>query len=195
MLSICFATNNLHKIKEVSEVLGERVHLLSLKDIHCLEELPETTDTIEGNSFQKAEYVWNNYHVDCFADDSGLEIEALNGEPGVHSAYYAGEQRSHDDNIKLVLKKLSSETNRKARFKTVITLFWKGKSYQFEGLGHGNILLEKIGTNGFGYDPIFQPIGYQKTFAEMSAEEKNAISHRAIATQKLVNFLKQEVSK
>ncbi|GAB4334071.1 MAG: non-canonical purine NTP diphosphatase [Flammeovirgaceae bacterium] len=189
MLSICFATNNLHKIKEISEVLKGRIHLLSLKDVKCFEELPETTNTIEGNSHQKAEYVWKNYHVDCFADDSGLEIEALHGQPGVHSAYYAGEQRNDDDNINLVLKKLENQTNRKARFRTVITLYWQGKPYQFEGVVHGNILLEKRGTNGFGYDPIFQPVGYDKTYAEMSAEEKNKISHRAIATQKLVEFL------
>lgn len=191
-MRLCFATNNLHKIQEVRAMLGERFTLLSLQEIGCTEELPETSDTIEGNSHQKAEYVWRKYCLDCFADDSGLEIEALGGAPGVHSAYYAGAHRNDADNIALVLKNLANQTNRKARFRTVITLYWKGVPYQFEGVVEGEILEEKKGEHGFGYDPIFRPNGYALSFAQMSRQQKNAISHRAIAIKKLVTFLQSK---
>lgn len=188
-MNLCFATNNVHKLAEAQTILGNHMKLVGLKDIGCFETLPETSNTIAGNSFQKAEYVWKKYHVDCFADDSGLEIDALGGAPGVHSAYYAGQHRSDEDNIALVLKNLANQSQRRAQFKTVITLFWKGSPYQFEGIIEGVILNEKRGTNGFGYDPIFQPKGYALSFAEMRPDEKNAISHRAIAIKKLASFL------
>lgn len=159
------------------------------KDIGCTEELAEDQDTIEGNSFQKAHYVHKHYHVDCFADDTGLEVEALNGEPGVDSAHYAGPQRSHDDNINLLLLNLAGKSNRKARFRTIITLILDNKVHTFEGIVNGSILTERRGSDGFGYDPVFLPEGYSKTLAEMSMDEKNQISHRAVAVRKLVNFL------
>lgn len=195
MIKLCFATNNTHKLDEVRALLGERrstseeISIVSLKEIGCTEELAETTGTINGNSRQKAEYVFTNYHVSCFADDSGLEVEALNGAPGVDSAMYAGPQRSHDDNIKLLLKNLEGIAHRNARFVTVITLFLNGKAHQFEGEVRGRILFEKRGSQGFGYDPVFLPDGFQKTLAEMTMEEKNKISHRAMAIQKLVKFI------
>ncbi len=163
--------------------------LLSLKDINCTEELPETGSTIEANSLEKAQYVYDHYQVDCFADDSGLEVDALNGEPGVDSAHYAGPQRSHADNINLLLQNLGNQTNRNARFKTVITLVQKGEVHQFEGIIDGKILTNKKGTEGFGYDPVFMPEGFDRTFAEMSLDEKGQISHRARAFQKLITFL------
>jgi XTP/dITP diphosphohydrolase len=174
-MELCFATNNLHKIQEVQAILAGRHTILGLADIGCTEELLEEQDTIPGNSFQKADYVFRTYNVPCFADDSGLEVEALNGAPGVHSAYFAGPQRSHQDN--------------RAQFRTVITLVTPSMTQQFEGTLNGTILTEKRGAGGFGYDPIFLPDGYNKTLAEMSAEEKNQISHRAKAIGKLVDFL------
>jgi XTP/dITP diphosphohydrolase len=188
-MELCFATNNLHKIQEVQAILSGRYTILSLADIGCTEELLEEHDTIPGNSFQKADYVFRTYNVSCFADDSGLEIEALDGAPGVHSAYFAGPQRSHQDNMNLVLSKLNNTDNRKAQFRTVITLVTTSITKQFEGILRGMILTEKRGTGGFGYDPIFLPDGYSKTLAEMGAEEKNQISHRAKAIGKLVDFL------
>ncbi len=187
-MQLCFATNNAHKLKEIKALLGETFSLKTLQEIGCNEELPETTDTIEGNSAQKAEYVWEHYHVNCFADDSGLEIEALNGAPGVHSAYYSGE-RNHARNIERVLRELANETNRKARFKTVITLTLSGKSHSFEGVVEGIIIDTPRGTDGFGYDPIFVPEGHEQTFAEMTLEQKSKISHRSRAFAKLVLFL------
>ncbi len=187
-MQLCFATNNAHKLKEIKALLGETFSLKTLQEIGCNEELPETTDTIEGNSAQKAEYVWEHYHVNCFADDSGLEIEALNGAPGVHSAYYSGE-RNHARNIERVLRELANETNRKARFKTVITLTLSGKSHSFEGVVEGIIIDTPRGTDGFGYDPIFVPEGHDQTFAEMTLEQKSKISHRSRAFAKLVLFL------
>ena len=187
-MQLCFATNNAHKLKEIKALLGETFSLKTLQEIGCNEELPETTDTIEGNSAQKAEYVWEHYHVNCFADDSGLEIEALNGAPGVHSAYYSGE-RNHARNIERVLRELANETNRKARFKTVITLTLSGKSHSFEGVVEGIIIDTPRGTDGFGYDPIFVPEGHDQTFAEMTLEQKSKISHRSRAFAKLVAFL------
>jgi XTP/dITP diphosphohydrolase len=191
-MELCFATNNLHKIQEVQAILAGRHTILSLADIGCTEELLEEQDTIPGNSFQKADYVFRTYNVPCFADDSGLEVEALNGAPGVHSAYFAGPQRSHQDNMNLVLSKLSSTENRNAHFRTVITLVTESVTQQFEGILKGMILTEKRGGGGFGYDPIFLPYGYPKTLAEMSAEEKNQISHRARAIAQLVEFLKDK---
>ncbi len=188
-MKLCFATNNLHKLREVKDILSNKYSILSLSDIGCYEELAEEQDTIPGNSFQKAEYVFKKYNVSCFADDSGLEIVALDGRPGVDSAHYAGHQRSHQANMDLVLSNLKDAKDRAAQFRTVITLITSTSTHQFEGILKGTIVAEKKGTGGFGYDPIFQPIGYDKTLAEMSAEEKNQISHRAIATNKLVDCL------
>lgn len=190
MRSLCFATNNNHKAKEIGALLGPLFVLQTLKDIGCTEELAETQLTIEGNALQKAQYVFDHYHVSCFADDTGLEVEALNGEPGVFSARYAGEQRSDQDNMTLLLSRLSNQVNRKARFKTVITLVDEGEIKSFEGIVHGTILQQPKGSHGFGYDPVFQPDGSDKTFAEMELAEKNLISHRALAVKKLINFLR-----
>jgi XTP/dITP diphosphohydrolase len=188
-VKLCFATNNVNKIKEVSHLLGEEFELLSLKDIGCHEELREDQSTLEGNALQKAEYVFNNYNISCFADDTGLEVEALNSEPGVFSARYAGPQRSDQDNMSLVLERLNSSPNRNARFRTVICAFINDQKYFFEGIVEGKIAKKHNGDKGFGYDPIFIPKGYTQTFAQMSLEEKNKISHRSIAVRKLVEFL------
>lgn len=187
-MKLIFATNNAHKIKEVSEVLGNAFEIVSLQEIGCFEELPETHDTIRENAQEKARHIFENYGVDCFADDSGLEIDALNGAPGVHTAYYSG-SRDPDANMDLVLKKLQGTTDRSARFRTVIALFLRGQEYLFEGIAEGIILDEKRGAGGFGYDPIFVPKGHDKTFAELPAEVKNSISHRAQAMQQLIHFL------
>ena len=186
---LCFATNNAHKVEEIQAILGKSFELLSLNDIHCKEELPETGNTLEANSLQKAKYLYDNYHTDCFADDTGLEVHALGGEPGVYSARYAGEQRSHTDNINLLLKNLVNKLDRSARFRTVITLIQGGNITQFEGIINGKIIEELRGTEGFGYDPIFIPEGFNRTFAEMTLIEKGEISHRGRAFQKLVEFL------
>jgi XTP/dITP diphosphohydrolase len=188
---LCFATNNQHKIQEVRAHLGSDFQLVGLKEIGCTDELPEEQPTLEGNSFQKAEYVYRNFGVSCFADDTGLEVEALQGAPGVYSARYAGEQRRAEDNMQLLLKNLADSQNRKARFRTVITLVTPEFTRQFEGIVNGQIINEHKGSGGFGYDPIFLPDGYNKTLAEMSMEEKNAISHRARAVNKLIEFLKE----
>ena len=190
MKQLCFATNNRHKLAEVSQMLEGKYELLTLQDIGCHEELAEDQDTLEGNSLQKAAYVWDNYHVSCFADDTGLEVEALNGAPGVYSARYAGPQRSDADNIEKLLQSLQGQENRRARFRTSITLILDGQQHQFEGIVTGSIATAWKGDKGFGYDPIFIPDGHDRTFAQMSAEEKNAISHRGRATQELVRFLK-----
>lgn len=192
MKKICFATNNKNKIAEVSQMLQGKYELVSLEEIGCTEELPEEQDTMEGNSRQKAQYVWQNYNISCFADDSGLEVEALDGAPGVYSARYAGPQRSDSDNIELVLQNLEGKSNRNARFRTSITLILNGQEHQFEGTVNGSITQGWKGNKGFGYDPIFIPAGHSKTFAEMSSEEKNSISHRGIAVRKLVDFLKTQ---
>jgi XTP/dITP diphosphohydrolase len=184
------ASNNQHKIEEMNSLLGSSFLLKSLADISCSEELPETQGTLEGNSLQKAKYVFDHYGVSCFADDTGLEVEALNGEPGVDSAHYAGEQRSADDNIELLLQKLDDKHNRKARFRTIITLVAPSGIKAFEGEARGEIIAERRGQKGFGYDPVFLPEGYSKTFAEMTLAEKNKISHRAMAITKLVEYLK-----
>jgi len=190
-MKLCFATNNKGKLLEIQTALAGHYDIVSLQDIGCNEELPETQKTIEGNSLQKAAYVWDNYQVSCFADDTGLEINALNGEPGVYSARYAGPACSPDDNMDFVLEKLKGTSNRMAKFRTCITLILNGKTHQFEGIALGEILLERQGGKGFGYDPIFQPEGFTKSFAEMSIEEKNTISHRGQAIQKLLVFLRK----
>ena len=189
-MKLVFASSNKNKIFEIQSMLPETIQILSLEDIGCMEEIPETADTIEGNAILKADYISNKYGYDCFADDTGLEVAALNGEPGVFSARYAGEQRNSDDNMDKLLDNLSDKNNRKAQFKTVIALNINGKQDLFTGIAKGEITFEKTGTKGFGYDPIFQPIGYKETFAELSLEIKNEISHRGKATQKLINFLK-----
>lgn len=187
-MQLCFATNNAHKLKEINAILGETFVLKTLKEIGCEDELPETTDTIEGNSHQKATYVWEHFQINCFADDSGLEIDALNGAPGVHSAYYSG-TRDHARNIERVLGELQNQSNRAARFKTVITLVINGQAQQFEGIAEGKIIAQPRGEEGFGYDPIFVPTGHDRTFAEMTLEEKGTLSHRAKAFAKLVSYL------
>ncbi len=191
-MQLVFASNNKNKIKEIQQILPESITILSLEDIGCNEEIPETSNTIEGNAILKANYVTQKYGYDCFADDTGLEVEALNGEPGVYSARYAGEQCDSDDNMNKLLHALNGKTNRKAHFKTVIALNSNGKQHLFTGIAHGKITLEKSGNHGFGYDPIFQPEGYQETFAEIDSALKNTISHRAIATRQLIAFLKNE---
>jgi XTP/dITP diphosphohydrolase len=188
-MKLVFATNNLHKLQEIKHLLGDSIELLSLKDINCDEDIPENQETIEGNAAEKSFYIWNKYGLNCFADDTGLEIEALNGEPGVYSARYAGEEKSPRKNMDLVLQKLSEIKNRKARFKTVISLVIDGRETQFEGIVNGQILEEKRGKTGFGYDPIFQPDESHLSFAEMPMDEKNKISHRGRAVQKLVDYL------
>jgi len=188
-MQLVFASNNKNKIKEIQLLVPQSIHVLSLEDIGCLEEIPETADTIEGNAILKANYVTENFGLPCFADDTGLEIESLNNEPGVYSARYAGEQKNAEDNMDLVLQKLASKTNRKAQFKTIIALNINNQQHLFEGIVKGEITLEKSGNQGFGYDPIFQPEGFSTTFAEMTMEQKSIISHRGIAVQKLINFL------
>lgn len=188
-MQLVAATNNKNKIKEIKQLLPDSIELLSLEEINCLEDIPETSDTIEGNAIQKAKYVYDNYGYNCFADDTGLEIEVLNGEPGVYSARYAGEQKNANDNMNLVLKKLDGVTNRNAKFITVITVIIDGNVTCFEGIVEGKITIQKSGSEGFGYDPIFKPNEYDCTFSEMSLEEKNQISHRGKATKKLIQFL------
>jgi XTP/dITP diphosphohydrolase len=188
-MKLVFASNNKNKIREIQILLPKSIQVLSLEDIGCLEDIPETAATIEGNAIQKANYITQHYGYDCFADDTGLEIEALGGEPGVFSARYAGEQRDANDNMDKVLAKLASVGSRRANFKTVICLNLQGKQQLFTGIVDGEIITEKTGTNGFGYDPIFKAVGYNKTFAELTLEEKAAISHRGLAVKQLVDFL------
>lgn len=190
-MKLVFATNNPHKLQEIKQLMYHSIELLSLSDINCDEEIPENQETIAGNAAEKSFYIWNKYQLNCFADDTGLEIEALNSEPGVYSARYAGEEKSPEKNMDLVLQKLSEIKNRNARFKTVISLVIDGKETQFEGIVNGRILEEKKGKTGFGYDPIFQPEESHLSFAEMSMDEKNKISHRGRAVQKLVDYLTQ----
>lgn len=191
---IVFATNNQHKLSEVREILQSSLEVLSLKDIQCLEDIPETADTLEGNALLKAEYVSNHYHCNCFADDTGLEVEILNNAPGVFSARYAGEGKDALDNMKKLLHELEGKNNRKARFRTVISLLINGEKYFFEGIVKGTIIDELRGNTGFGYDPIFIPEGYDKTFAELGNDIKNKISHRAEAVIKLKQFLDEKYS-
>jgi XTP/dITP diphosphohydrolase len=188
-MKIVFASNNKNKILEIQSMLPESIEIVSLESIGCLEEIPETSETIEGNAILKANYVTQKYGFDCFADDTGLEVEALNGEPGVYSARYAGEQRNADDNMNKLLNELSDKTNRNAQFKTVIALNLKGKQHLFSGIASGEIIKDKIGLGGFGYDPIFKPTNYDETFAQLSLDVKNEISHRGKATKALLEFL------
>lgn len=192
-MQLVFATNNLNKLKEVQSMVSEHIQILSLPDIGCTEDIPETQNTIEGNAIQKAEYVKKNYGYDCFADDTGLEVEFLNGEPGVDSAHYAGAQRSSSDNVDKILDHLNHQTNRKAQFKTVIALHLEGKLHTFTGICKGEITEARQGDNGFGYDPIFKADGYELTFAEISLEEKNKIGHRGKAVSQLMAFLSKHV--
>ncbi|MCB9225108.1 MAG: non-canonical purine NTP diphosphatase [Crocinitomicaceae bacterium] len=190
-MKLIFATHNAHKAKEIQKMLPESIQILTLEEIGCFDEIPETADTLEGNASLKSSFVKDHYGVNCFADDTGLEIEALNGEPGVLSARYAGETKDPQANMDLVLSRLEGNSNRKARFRTVISLWLNEEEYLFEGIVDGTIRTERSGAEGFGYDPIFQPDGYEITFAEMSMDEKNKISHRGRAVQKLVDFLSQ----
>ena len=188
-MKLVFATNNLHKLKEVQEMLSNTIELLSLKDIGCFEDIEETESTLEGNAKLKADYITEKYGFDCFADDTGLEVEALDGDPGVYSARYAGEHGNAEKNMEKLLNELQNKSSRKAKFRTIIALNLRNKQYLFEGICDGEILNEKTGVKGFGYDPIFKPSNASSSFAEMNSEEKNIISHRGIAIQKLVNFL------
>ena len=204
MKKIVFATNNAHKLSEIRQILGERIEVLSLNDIGCHADIPETADTLKGNALQKAEYVASHYHIDCFADDTGLEVDALGGAPGVHSARYAGgEGHDSEANMRKLLAELGENNNRKARFRTVIALIELeddestefplhfNNTKFFEGIVEGQITRERHGEEGFGYDPIFQPNGYEQTFAELGMEIKNRISHRARAVEKLVRYLSE----
>lgn len=188
-MKLVFASSNPNKIKEIQSLMPRHIEILGLTDIGCYDEIPETADTIEGNAILKADYVAKNFGLDCFADDSGLETSALNGRPGVFSARYAGLPKNDDRNIDQLLADLKSKKNRNANFKTVICLNLNGRQYLFTGIIDGVITTEKKGRNGFGYDPVFIPNGHQKTFAEMTMEEKSAISHRGIAVHKLIGFL------
>jgi len=189
-MKLVFATNNAHKLNEIRNLAGSNFEIVSLSDMGWVDEIPETGKTIEDNASQKAFYIYEKYKFDCFADDTGLEIEALDKRPGVYSARYAGESCNFEDNMSKVLTELQGITNRKACFRTVISLVIQRKEVRFEGRVDGVILNEYRGNKGFGYDPIFQPNGYKQTFAEMPLELKNAISHRGLATQKLIAFLK-----
>ena len=188
---LVIATNNAHKLEEIASILGGEFDLMTLKEINCNTDIPETSDTLEGNARQKARYIYDHYGLDCFADDTGLEVEALHGAPGVYSARYAGEGHDSEANIKKLLKNLADKPNRNAQFRTAICLILKGEEYFFEGIVKGRIIEEKRGSAGFGYDPIFIPEGYNLTFAELGNEIKNGISHRARAVEKLCKFLKE----
>lgn len=191
---LVFATNNAHKLDEIRAILGDKIEVLSLKDINCDADIPETADTLEGNAALKAEYIYKNYGLDCFADDTGLEVEALGGAPGVYSARYAGGD-GHDSeaNMRKLLTELDGEQNRKAQFRTAICLIEQGEEHLFEGIVKGSIIEQKRGASGFGYDPVFMPEGYEETFAEMGNAEKNKISHRARAVEKLCEYLNGKV--
>jgi len=186
---LVFATNNTHKIREVKNILPDYCPIVGLPDIHCVEDIPETADTLEGNALMKAQYVKDNYGYDCFADDTGLEVEALDGAPGVYSARYAGPEHDSQANILKLLQALDGQTNRKARFRTVIAFILGDDAFFFEGIINGQITESPRGTNGFGYDPVFVPDNYTETFAELSESAKNSISHRAKAVHKLAGFL------
>lgn len=188
-MKLVFATNNAHKLEEIREMAGGQYEIVSLKEIGCQEEIPEEQDTLEGNALQKARFVKERYGADCFADDTGLEIAALGGEPGVRSARYAGEGHDSEANMRKVLAKMEGVDDRRARFRTVIALILDGEEHLFEGEVRGEILREKHGAEGFGYDPIFRPEGFTESFAEMSLDAKNAISHRGRATRALIRFL------
>lgn len=189
MQELIFPTHNLHKAQEIKDIVKDKIHILTLKDICLKEEIPETGTTLKENSYQKAKYIFDRFGKDCFADDTGLEVECLDGRPGVYSARFAGEHCSFDDNINLLLHLMEGKTNRKACFKTTICLIQNGEIHYFEGRCEGVITTERYGKKGFGYDPIFIPNAKSESFAEMSAKEKNAISHRALATKELINYL------
>lgn len=189
MKRLVFATNNAHKLEEISQLIPDHYQVRSLNDIGCDVDIPETGITLEANAAQKSFYIWENYAINCFADDTGLEIEALNNEPGVYSARYAGEERSALANMKKVLDLMEHQSNRKARFRTVISLILDGVEHQFEGVVEGTISTQMTGMAGFGYDPIFVPDGFSRSFAEMSSAEKNQVSHRGRAVEKLIRFL------
>ncbi len=189
---LVFATNNAHKLEEIRAMLNEKVEILSLTDINCHVDIPETADTLEGNAYLKAKYIYTHYGLDCFADDTGLEVEALDGAPGVYSARYAGDGHDSQANMQKLLKEMEEKNNRKAQFRTVISLIEKGEERRFEGVVKGEITTERRGDSGFGYDPIFQPEGFDETFAELGSEIKNKISHRAKAVEALCNYLSQK---
>lgn len=189
-MKLVFATNNLNKLKEVQEMLPSSIQLLSLKDINCFDEIDETETTLEGNAKLKADYITAKFGLNCFADDTGLEVESLNNEPGVYSARYAGEPSNSENNMKKLLSELENKENRKAQFRTSICLNLNKEQFLFNGICKGKILPRKQGEKGFGYDPIFKPEGFNNSFATMSSEEKNKVSHRGIAIKKLVEFLK-----
>jgi len=188
-MELVFATNNKHKVQEIQALVGDSIKLLGLKDISHEGDLPEEQDTLEGNAYQKAKYVFDHYGFNCFADDTGLEVEALNGLPGVYSARYAGDSKNSLNNINKLLKEIKDKQNRRARFRTVISLIINGKEKRFEGIVNGEIIDDLRGEKGFGYDPVFKPNGYESTFAEMPLDEKNMISHRSKAIKKLTNYL------
>ena len=190
MKKLVFASNNAHKLSEIRAILGDHIEIISLSDLQCHEEIPETADTLEGNALIKARYVWEHYGLYCFADDTGLEVEALGGAPGVYSARFAGEHASFEDNVSLLLERLSGvAAPRRARFRTVIALIDEYGTHFFEGSADGEITLERSGNHGFGYDPIFRPEGREETFAQLTEQEKNSMSHRGRAVQKLVRYL------
>ncbi|MBQ3188840.1 MAG: non-canonical purine NTP diphosphatase [Bacteroidaceae bacterium] len=191
-MKLVFATNNKHKLEEVRSILGDRVEVLSLNDINCHDDIPETAETLQGNALIKARYIYNKYGIDCFADDTGLEVDALNGEPGVYSARYAGEQHCSEDNMNKLLQNLTGKTNRNAQFRTVIALIINGEETLFDGIVKGTISKEKTGDSGFGYDPIFVPEGHTESFAQMDSKQKNKISHRYRAVVKLCDYLKKK---
>ena len=188
-MKLVFSTNNNHKLKEVQEMLPNSIQLVSLKDINCTEDVAETETTLQGNAALKANFITQNFQLDCFADDTGLEVACLNGKPGVYSARFAGEPSNAEKNMEKLLNEMTNFSDRSAQFRTVICLNLEGNQYFFEGICKGSILTEKQGIEGFGYDPIFQPEGFQQSFAEMNSEEKNKISHRGLAIEKLVAFL------
>ena len=192
-MKIVFATNNQHKLSEIRQIIGNQIEILSLSDIGCHDDIPETADTLEGNALQKAQYVYDHYHLSCFADDTGLEVDALNGAPGVYSARYAGEGHDSEANMSKLLRELGNNNHRNARFRTVIALILSDgehvEKHIFEGIASGSIIKERRGTEGFGYDPLFLPDGYEMTFAELGNDVKNKISHRAKAVEKLAAFL------
>ena len=194
-MDICFATNNVKKIEEIRRLLEPDFRVKSLAEIGCHQELPETGDTLEDNSLEKARYVLDHYGIACFADDTGLEVEALGGEPGVYSARYAGPERDNEANINLLLEKLKGKENRRARFRTVITWVSANETEQFEGTVEGEILHERAGEKGFGYDPVFRPEGEQLSFAQMSMDQKNSMSHRGRALRKFLDFIKGKADK
>ncbi len=189
---LVFATNNAHKLEEIRAILGDKMEILSLADINCHADIPETANTLEGNAHLKSEYVYNHYGLDCFADDTGLEVEALDGAPGVYSARYAGDGHDSQANMQKLLKEMEEKNNRKAQFRTVISLIEKGEEKLFEGIVRGEITREKRGNSGFGYDPVFQPEGFDVTFAEMGSDVKNKISHRARAVKALCDYLSKK---